>query len=122
MNRIFQQSYHVPGTLTADLNIRFTAPMNCTLLHVSAVASNDNDATLKIGDSSDDDGYITAFAIGDSNTPVEKGAITDFDGELADSQYPRISDGDVVVLTLDFDGSSGTAAQNVTIVLTFAEG
>jgi hypothetical protein len=27
-----------------------------------------------------------------------------------------------LVLTLDHDGSSGTAAQNVTIVLTFTEG
>jgi hypothetical protein len=27
-----------------------------------------------------------------------------------------------VVLTLDYDGASGTAAQNVTLALTFAEG
>lgn len=122
MNRIFQQSYHIPGTLTANINIRFTAPCDCTLLHVSAVGSNANDATLAIGDSTDPDGYVTAFAIGDSNTPVEKEALSDFDGALAGSQFPRISDGDVAVLTLDYDGSGGTAAADVTIVLTFAEG
>jgi hypothetical protein len=117
MDRIFQQTYYVPGTLTANLDIRFTAPMDCTLLHVSAVASNDSDATLAIGTSSDTDEFLTAVAIGDSQVPVEK-TRTDFEGD----QYPRILDGDVVVLTLDYDGSTGTAAQNVTIVLTFAEG
>ena len=117
MDRIFQQTYHVPGTLAANLDIRFTAPMDCTLLHVSAVASNDSDATLAIGTSDDTDEFLTAAAIGDSQVPVEK-TRTDFEGD----QYPRIQDGDVVVLTLDFDGAGGTAAQNVTIVLTFAEG
>jgi hypothetical protein len=41
---------------------------------------------------------------------------------LSDGQYPSIDDGDVLVLTLDYDGSSGTAAADVTIVLTFSEG
>ena len=40
--------------------------------------------------------------------------------------YPKairyISDGTVVVVGLDYDGDGGTAAQNVTIVLTFTEG
>ena len=40
----------------------------------------------------------------------------------AGKDYPRLNDGDVFVATLDYDGASGTAAQNVTIVLTFAEG
>jgi hypothetical protein len=124
MNRIFQQSYHIPGTLSANIAIRFTAPGDCTLLHVSAVASNDSDATLKIGDSSDDDEYLVAAVIGDSGTPVEfdGGDFVDTDGNTHTRYYPRISDGTIVVLTLDYDGSSGTAAQNVTIVLTFAEG
>ena len=122
MNRVFQQSYHIPGTLTANINIRFTAPFNCTLVHVSSVASNDSDATLAVGSSADTDGYITAGVIGDSNTPVEKEALTDFAGALASNQYPHITDGTIVVLTLDYDGATGTAAQNVTIVLTFTEG
>jgi len=117
MLRIFQQAFHIPGTLTADINIRYTAPMPCTLLHVSAVASNDSDATLIIGDSGDTDEHLESAVIGDSNTPVEF-ELDDFVGD----QYPRIADGDVVVLTLDHDGTDGTAAQNVTIILTFAEG
>lgn len=122
MQRKFQTAFHIPGTLSAGLNIRWTAPSPCQLVHVSAVGSNANDATLEVGDSSDTDGYVTAFAIGDSNTPVEKEAVTDFAGALAGSQYPHIADGDVIVLTLDHDGDGGTAAADVTIVLTFLEG
>lgn len=117
MNRIFQQAYHIPGTLAADIGIRWAAPMDATLLHVSAVASNDSDATLKLGTSANDDAYLTAATIGDSGTPAA------FDrGDFVGGQYPRIVDGDVVVITLDYDGSSGMAAQNVTLVLTLAEG
>lgn len=120
----FQQVYHVSGALAANLDIRFTAPSNCTLRHVSAVASNDSDATLAIGTSADEDGFLAACVIGDSAVPVEK-ALADFDGALltnAGKEFPRIEDGDVVVVTLDYDGASGTAAEDVTIVLTFAEG
>ena len=122
MNRVFQTAFHIPGTLSADLSIKWAAPFDCQLIHVQAVGSNANDATLKVGTSADDDGYITAFAIGDSGTPVEKEALADFDGALADSQYPHITDGTIVNLTLDHDGASGTAAADVTIVLTFTEG
>jgi hypothetical protein len=117
MIRKFQQAYHIPGTLAADINIRFTAPSDCKILHVSAVASNDSDATLKIGTSSDDDEFLTASTIGDSNTP-EEFELADF----VDDEFPRIEDGDVVIFTLDHDGAGGTAAQNVTIVATLAEG
>ena len=114
MLRKFTHPYHIPGTLSANLNIRFTIPSDCTLLHVSAVASNDSDATLALGTSADTDGFLAACVIGDSNTPVEK-AIADFDGAL-------LSDGDIFVATLDYDGAAGTAAADVTPVFTFAEG
>jgi hypothetical protein len=117
MLRTFQQAFHIPGTLSADIDIRYTAPMDCTLIHASAVASNDSDATLKIGTSDDDDEFLTAAVIGDSNTPVEFEQ-DDFVGD----QYPRIEDGDVVIITVDYDGSSGTAADDLTLLLTFAEG
>jgi hypothetical protein len=117
MIRTFQQTYHVPGTLSADLDIRYKAPMNCTLLHVSAVASNDSDATLTIGTSDDDDEFLDTTVIGDSQVPTEF-ELADFVGD----QYPRIADGDVVVITVDYDGDSGTAADDLTLLLTFAEG
>lgn len=120
----FVHSYHIAGTLAANITIYFTVPANCSLEHVSVVGSNANDATLKIGTSGDDDGYKTAAAIGDSGTPVEWD-LDNFDGALltdAGKEYPHILDGTIVVLTLDFDGAGGTAAANVTIVLTFSEG
>lgn len=122
MNRVFQQAYHIPGTLAADIAIKFIAPFDCQLVHVGACANNDSDATLIVGTSADDNGYIEAYAIGDSGVPNEKEALTDFDGALADSQYPHIANGTIVTLGLDHDGATGTAAQNVTITLTFTEG
>jgi hypothetical protein len=90
---------------------------------VSACSSNDSDATLKVGTTSDDDGYLTAAVIGDSGAPAEK-TRTDFAGALVSptQQYPHIADGTVVMFTLDFDGSSGTAGQNVTITAILTPG
>ena len=124
MDRVFQQSYHVPGTLGANLNIRFTVPFDCQLIHVSAVASNASSATLILGDSADDNEYLTASDVGDSNVPAEFDGddFVDADGVSHERYYPHIADGTVVVATLDYDGSSGTAAQNFTLVLTFTEG
>ena len=117
MNRTVQQSYHIPGTLAANIGIRFAAPADATLLHVSAVASNDSDATLAIGTSASAAAYLAAAPIGDSGVPAQFSR-----HDFAGGQYPRIHKGDIVVITLDFDGAAGVAAQNVTLVLTAAEG
>jgi hypothetical protein len=94
------------------------------LVHVSACASNDSDGTLTVGDSSDADEYLTSSVLGDSGTPAEYDGddFVDSDGSSHDCYYPAINDGTVVVVTVDYDGASGTAAQNVTVVLTFVEG
>ena len=119
----FVMSWHVAGTLAADLNIRFKAPSNCTLVHVSAVGSNSKPAGLTIGTSDDADEFLTKKAIGASNVPNE----FDFDdfATYANKAYPRIEDGDVVILALDYDyngGGSASASADVTIVATFLEG
>ena len=60
--------------------------------------------------------YGSRITIGDSGTPSE------FDwGDFID-QHPRIEDGDVVIITVDYDGATGTAAADLTLVLTFTEG
>jgi hypothetical protein len=69
MLRPFALSYHIPGTLAANVTIYWTAPFDCTLRHVSAVASNDSDATLIIGTSADTNGFLESTTIGDSGTP-----------------------------------------------------
>ena len=122
--RKFTVAFHIPGALAANLNIRWTVPSDCTLLHVSAVASNDSDGTIIVGTSADTNGYIAAHVIGDSDTPVEF-ALADFDGDLVTdpgNDYPHIVDGTIMVVILDFDGAGGTAAEDVTIILTFSEG
>ena len=117
MQRKFTQAFHIPGTLAANISIIFTAPSDCQLVHCSAVASNNSDATLQLGTTTTAEAYLAACVIGDSNVPVEKGR-ADFVG----GQYPRISKGDVVAVALDYDGGSGTAANDATIVLTLLEG
>ena len=122
---IFQVAFHVTGQLSANLDIKWKAPCNLTLIHVSAVQSDADACGVEVGDSTDADGYITKFSCGISGTPVEKQAITDFDGDLADSQYPDIDDGDIIAIAVDFDYNAGEgsgAASDVTLVLTFAEG
>ena len=124
IQRKFTVDFHVPGALAANLNIRWTVPSDCTLLHVSAVGSNDGDATVDVGTSADTDGYIDGMLVGDSNTPVEYD-LNDFDGALVldqDNDYPHLVDGTIMVVIVDFDGASGTAAEDVTIILTFSEG
>jgi hypothetical protein len=121
---IFQTAFHITGTTAANANIRWTAPCDCTLLHVSAVASNDSDATLIVGIPTDTDEYVQETAIGDSNVPVEFDGddFYDADGNQHSCYYPHIADGTVITVTLDYDGATGTAANDPTIVLTFAEG
>jgi hypothetical protein len=118
-----QQTYHVPGTLGADLNIRFTAPCDMQLIHISAVGSGAAAAGLSVGTSSSATAYLAKSSIGVSGTPVE----FDFDNfaTYSNKAYPRITDGTVVVLALDYDynnGGAGSASADVTIVLTFLKG
>ncbi|MFW9820000.1 MAG: hypothetical protein ACFFE5_10355 [Candidatus Thorarchaeota archaeon] len=56
--------------------------------------------------------------------PVEFDADDWYDsaGNQPGVYFPHIADGTVVVVTVDYDGASGTAANDLTVVLTFAEG
>lgn len=124
MIRKFTHCFHVPGALSGDPSIRFTAPSNCSLVHVSAVGSNENDAQLKIGTSADDDGFLELADIGEQNVPITFGRAA-FDGDLLSepgNEFPRITAGDIVVVTLIYGDVAGTAADDVTLILTFVEG
>lgn len=112
-----QKTFHVPGTLSAGLAIVLTTPFPMTFEHMSAVASNNSDAIIKVGTTSDDEAYIEEAVIGDSDVPVEFGKAA-----MVDTEYPHIPKGTVVKVTLDHDGDAGTAAADVTLVLTFSEG
>jgi hypothetical protein len=122
--RKFTMCFHVAGTMAADLDIRWTVPSDCTLRGVSAVTSNDSDATFTLGTSAAATAYLTAQVFGDSNTPAQY-ELADFDGTTIGTQgkdYPHITDGTIMVLAVDYDGATGTAGDDPTIVLTFAEG
>lgn len=118
METLITYCFHVPGTLVANLTPLFAVPFDCTLLHVSAVAANNSDATLKVGTPTDPTAYLAEFPIGDSQTPAVKGSFKDFVG----GQYPRLNAGNNLLITLDYDGNNGTAAQNVSVALTLAKG
>src|SRR5512139_2900899 len=110
------------GTLAADQSGVVKLPCPATLVEISACASNDSDAKLKAGTSADDDGILKPTAIGDNSAPAvwDRG---DFDGALIGNDQlwhgPR---GTVFTWSLDFDGASGTPAQNVDVLFTFLEG
>ena len=126
MQRKFVQTFHVPGELSADLDIRWTVPSGCQRGHVSAVQSDADAAGLIIGNSDDTDEYLTTQSIGVSQAPAEFDGndFVDPDGASHDCYYPPIAAGTVVVISVDFDyyaGAGSGAASNVTIVLTLVE-
>jgi len=110
--------FHVPGTLAANIVAKWTAAFDGRVKHISAVASNDSDATMIFGVSTDTDEILASATIGDSGVPVEKSvsnwATTNPTGEF--------SKGEILVLTVDYDGSAGSAADDLTVVITLLEG
>lgn len=110
---------HVPGTLTANLSITLQMPFDSRILEVSAVGSNANDCTLAVlGGAAGATSILAAFAIGDSGVPVVKTradfATTNTTGKLANNDYLQ--------LTVDYDGAAGTAANDLSILVTLLEG
>ncbi len=112
------KSFHLHGTLAANAVITFTAEADMHLAYVSACASNNSDATLMAGISTDTNSILAAAVIGDSGTPVEK-VVSDF---AAANDTGKVAKGEIFVATLDFDGAAGTAAVDVTLIFTFTEG
>ncbi len=110
-------SFHVPGTMSANLALKFKTPADMSLTHVSSVVSTAGSTTIKVGNSGDDDAYVAEIATGVSGTPAEI-VRTGFVG----GQYPHIAKGTIVTVDVDYDGDGGTAGANLTLVLTFSEG
>ena len=116
-------TFCIPGTLSADLDIRFAMPDDATLIHVSACARLAAGAGLQIGTPTDADAYLANATTGTGNVPAEY----DFDGFVtyaASRSFPRLSAGDVLVISVDYDYNGGDApapSVDVTIVLTFAD-
>ena len=109
---------HFHGTLAANGTFRWKTPCGLTLTHVSAASSVDTNATVKIGNTgtNGDADYMVAKDVGDQ-------AAAEYDrADFVAGEYPHIPAGTTLLVTVDYDGSSGTAAQNCSVVLTFVEG
>jgi hypothetical protein len=118
----FTYSIHLHGTLAANARGEFILPFNAELRAVSFGNSAASDAILDVGTSADRDGILADAAVGDSGVPVEY-EFNDWTGALATAGTPfRFNKGDILAWDLDFDGASGTAAANCSIVFTFSEG
>lgn len=118
----FPVTVHLHGTLAANAQGAFALPIGMTLESVSACASNDSDAKLQLGLADDADGIMTAKVIGDSSTP-KAFVKTDFNGVACDAKNPpHFAKGSVITWLVDFDGASGTAAADVTLLFSFLEG
>lgn len=91
--------FRAAGTTTANVLFYVELPFQWQLLGIKAVAQNDSDATLAASGGA----TIAAAVIGDSGDPTY----------LQPTSPQVVSADTLVILTLDYDGSSGTAAQNV---------
>ena len=117
------------GTLSANAQGEFKLPFAAVLQSVQLTnGAANSDATLVVGTSADADGIFTA-AKGVMNATARTPTVLDnddFDGDLftGDSgvDHMHLAKDTIVVWALDFDGGSGTAAANVTIIFTFDEG
>ena len=116
-DRVFTYTYHVTGTLAANIASKFKMPCDAQLIYACANASNTNNALLTLGTSTSAAAYLASSSIGQSGVPVE------FDwNDFVDSQYPHVTKGTIFAVALDYDGSSGSAAANFDLNLFFTEG
>jgi hypothetical protein len=99
---------HIGGTLTGNHTIADEFPFLVTLRWAKASASNDSSATLVAADE-DGNNIITAAVIGDSADMAE---LTPNAAALA-AGYDQVAQDKRIIWTLDYDGSSGTAADDL---------
>src|SRR3972149_39655 len=99
-------SYFTRGTRAATHLFYWELPSPWVIDKIKASAVNDSDATLAVG------GGVTVAAtvIGDGDPAEISCSLTQIDAD------------ELVTLTLDYDGSAGTAAQQVSITVVSKSG
>jgi len=117
--RVFTMTFQVTGTLAANHEFTFKAPFDMQLIHVSMSNTSANAGTLDIGLSTDTDGWKDGATFGVSKACTELAAFSDFDGPVADSQFPTADNGDVIHVIIKDHASH---MQDPCVVLTFTEG
>lgn len=103
--KIVSTSVYIPGTTTGNHVFIQEFPYPATLIGVKACSSNDSDAKLAVSGGS----TVTSAVIGDEANPayLEPTAATANIAAAANTAF---------TFTLDYDGTDGTAADNVSIV------
>lgn len=110
--RVISFCFNNVGALSADYIWYVKLPFSVTLQSVSAVGSNATNATIAVGNDSSAAAYMAAKAVGQSGSPARY-TRADFVGGSA--HVPKDT---VLKVTVDFDGASGTAVQNLNVVIT----
>jgi hypothetical protein len=103
----------VDGTTTADVAWQWEFSFPVRLINVKAAASNDSSATLGVT-AEGGTTVVTAAAIGDTYSANELTPASNAVGMISADTYIKFS--------LDYDGDSGTAADNVGVVACFLVG
>jgi len=114
---IFVVSYYIPGTLAADHTLEFKLPFDAQLIHVSLSNSANTAGWVKVGTTGGDANYMIFKDIGDSEVAAEY----DWD-DFVGSQYPHIPAATNIIVSVDYNGTAGTAAANAVINLMFTRG
>lgn len=111
------------GTLSANKSGNVRMACNATLEQVTVVTGDPGSATLRLGDMDNATGFLTTTALTDSNGEGLAFGRSDFDGTLVEEGTPpRLTAGQIFTWTLDYDGASGGAAEDVTVAFWFLEG
>ena len=111
------------GNLSSNKAGSVLMACNATLEKVTVVTGDPGDATLRLGDRNESSGFMTTTALTDSNAGGLTFGRGDLDGTLvAEGALPRLTVGQIFDWTLDYDGASGLAAEDVTLAFWFLEG
>ncbi len=111
-------SFHTAGALAANHSYIFKLPFDAQLIGISVAASNASSAIIDVGYTGALEAYVKDMDAGDSSVA----AILDEPGDFVGDNFPHIVALTNIIVTVDYDGAGGTAAQDLTTVLTFTEG
>jgi len=110
--RLIQWNDFFSGTLSGNVTRYLEFPFPVAFYKAKSWATNDSSATLALGGATSFS--IAAQAIGDSADPA---TLTPASTDVVEADADEL-----ITLTLDYDGASGTAGENVGVMLWFMSG
>ena len=110
--RLIQWDDFFSGTLSGNVTRYIEFPFPVAFYKGKAWATNDSSATLALSGATALS--VAAQAIGDSANPA---TITP-----ASTDVVQVAADELITFTLDYDGASGTAGENVGVILWFLSG